>query len=110
MKTNLSTTNIALNEKQVVNTDNKSTSPGSSPRSSPRPSPKPQTKRDHSKSDTFLTVNYSNKDQSSFKHEGSPSKAFEKLKIAVNKLMTKIKEETLGFDLCHVVLNLTLNV
>ncbi|XP_018565494.1 GRAM domain-containing protein 1B isoform X2 [Anoplophora glabripennis] len=73
MKTNLSSTSITANERQqAINTDNKSISPCSSPRSSPRPSPRPQTKRDHSKSDILLTVNY-NKDQSSFKHEGSPS-------------------------------------
>lgn len=52
--------------------DNKSISPSSSPRSSPRPSPRPQTKREHAKSDNYLTVKHSN-NQSSHKQEGSPS-------------------------------------
>ncbi|XP_049820318.1 protein Aster-B-like isoform X3 [Aethina tumida] len=58
------------NDRQPVNFDQKSLSPSSSPRSSPRPSPRPQTKKEH-KSDTHLSVNY--KEQTSFKHEGSPS-------------------------------------
>lgn len=48
----------------------RSVSPSSSPKSSPRPSPKPQTKRDHSKSDTHLSVNYK---QQTSSHDGSPS-------------------------------------
>lgn len=91
MKTNLSSTNIAAIEKQSIGSENKyvycshvvsctivellcfrSTSPGSSPRSSPRPSPRPQNKRDHSKSEALLTVNY-NREQPSLKQEGSPS-------------------------------------
>ncbi|CAG9858589.1 unnamed protein product [Phyllotreta striolata] len=71
MKTNLSSSNIPAYEKQTSHTsDNKSISPSSSPRSSPRPSPKPQTKRDHSKSDIHLNVNYK---QQNSTHDGSPS-------------------------------------
>ncbi|CAH1114376.1 unnamed protein product [Psylliodes chrysocephalus] len=71
MKTNLSSSNIPAYEKQSSNNgENKSVSPSSSPKSSPRPSPKPQTKRDHSKSDTHLSVNYK---QQTSSHDGSPS-------------------------------------
>ncbi|XP_072390638.1 protein Aster-B isoform X2 [Diabrotica undecimpunctata] len=70
MKTNLSSSNIAAYDKQSISSENRSVSPSSSPRSSPRPSPRPQTKRDHSKSDTYLSVSY--KEQTS-KHDGSPS-------------------------------------
>uniref|UniRef100_A0A6P7FYF8 Protein Aster-B isoform X3 n=1 Tax=Diabrotica virgifera virgifera TaxID=50390 RepID=A0A6P7FYF8_DIAVI len=70
MKTNLSSSNIAAYDKQSISSENRSISPSSSPRSSPRPSPRPQTKRDHSKSDTYLSVSY--KEQTS-KHDGSPS-------------------------------------
>jgi len=53
--------------------ENKSVSPNTSPRSSPRPSPRPQTKREHCRSDTFLTVNYKEQSPANFhKHDSSP--------------------------------------
>ncbi|XP_056647919.1 protein Aster-B-like isoform X1 [Diorhabda sublineata] len=70
MKTNLSSSNIVAYDKQSVSSENKSVSPSSSPRSSPRPSPRPQSKRDHSKSDTYLSVSYK---EQSIKLDGSPS-------------------------------------
>ncbi|KAK5650618.1 hypothetical protein RI129_001647 [Pyrocoelia pectoralis] len=51
----------------------KSVSPNTSPQSSPKPSPRPQTKRDHSRSDTHLTVNYKEQTSGLFhKHDSSP--------------------------------------
>ena len=51
----------------------KSVSPNTSPRSSPKPSPRPQTKRDHSRTDTHLTVNYKEQTSGTFhKHDSSP--------------------------------------
>lgn len=52
-----------------------STSPTSSPRSSPKPSPRPQSKRDHSKGDSHLSVNYNREHSSSSeqsKNDSSP--------------------------------------
>ncbi|CAH1975801.1 unnamed protein product [Acanthoscelides obtectus] len=72
MKSNLSSTNIAAYDKQESVITDKSVSPSSSPRSSPRPSPRPQNKRDHSKSDSLLAVNY-NKEPHNTKQDGSPS-------------------------------------
>lgn len=51
----------------------RSVSPNTSPRSSPRPSPRPQTKREHSRSDTHLTVNYKEQISGNFhKNDSSP--------------------------------------
>ncbi|KAK4883580.1 hypothetical protein RN001_006899 [Aquatica leii] len=53
--------------------ENKSVSPNNSPRSSPKPSPRLQTKRDHSRSETHLTVNYKEQVTGVFhKHDSSP--------------------------------------
>ncbi|VEN45147.1 unnamed protein product [Callosobruchus maculatus] len=94
MKSNLSSTNIAAYDKQESVITDKSASPSSSPRSSPRPSPRPQNKRDHSKSDSLLTVNY-NKEAPNAKQDGSPSSQDSGSKVSNLEVTPPLQENKL---------------